>query len=278
MQNRKGESNFVHTLARSAALSLKEGYYRRATAAPVRGLAHRSLRGSIKACKVVPLIAEIKFTSPAEGSLRKPGDVEKIARSYSRGGVCGISVLTEPRHFDGDLRYLPLVKRSAKVPVLMKDIIIDPAQVYAGVAMGADAILLIASIFMEGLAKVSLDEMLESAHGEGLEVLLEAHTEKEFLFALDSGADIVGINNRDLDTLKVSLETTRKLLAAGGARRALLREEGIDKPVISESGITSRGEMDELSALGADGFLIGSAFMKSEDVERRVRSLTGKKR
>lgn len=278
MQNRRSETNFVHTLARSAALSLKEGYYRRAAAAPVRGLTHRSLGGSIKACKVVPLIAEIKFTSPAEGSLRKPGDVERIARSYGRGGVCGISVLTERRHFDGDLRYLPLVKRSAKVPVLMKDIIIDPAQVHAGVAMGADAILLIASIFTEGLAKVSLDEMLASAHEDGLEVLLEAHTEKEFLFALGSGADIVGINNRDLDTLKVSLETTRKLLAAGGARRAMLREEGVDKPVISESGITSRGEMDELRALGADGFLIGSALMKSEDVERRVRSLTGKRR
>ena len=139
--------------------------------------------------------------------------MKKIARAYERGGVSGISVLTEPRHFEGDIRYLPLVKKSVKVPVLMKDIIIDPVQIDAGAEMGADAVLFIAAIFMNRLAKVSLEEMFSRARSRGLEVLFEAHTENEFMFALESEADVVGINNRNLDTLEVSLETSKSLLA-----------------------------------------------------------------
>jgi indole-3-glycerol phosphate synthase len=278
MQSRRSEGDFVFTLARSAAKNIADGYYRGLDKAPARGLRHRSLRESILRSKLVPLLAEIKFTSPAEGKLRKPGDVEKIARSYERGGVAGISVLTEPRHFDGDLRYLPLVKRAVEVPVLMKDVLIDPVQIEAGAEMGADAVLFIAAIFMNGLSRVSMDEMFSKARARGLEVLLEAHTEKEYLFALESQADVVGINNRNLETLEVSLETSKRLLAAGKAARGRLRAAGSDKPVISESGITSRREIDELRGLGADAFLVGSAFMKSTDLEAKVRSLTGKRR
>ena len=237
-----------------------------------------SMRDSIVSSRLVPLLAEIKFTSPAEGKLRPAGDVRGIARAYERGGVSGISVLTEPRHFEGDIRYLPLVKKSVKVPVLMKDIIIDPVQIDAGADMGADAVLFIAAIFMNRLANASLDEMFSRARSRGLEVLFEAHTEDEYLFALESDADVVGINNRNLDNLEVSLETSRRLLAKGRLERERLRRTGKDKPVISESGITRRREMDELKALGADGFLIGSAFMKSADIEAKVRSLTGRPR
>jgi len=234
-----------------------------------------SLKDSIVKSKVTPLIAEIKFTSPAEGQLRTAGDVKKIARSYERGGVSGISVLTEPKHFDGDLRYLPLVKNAVKVPVLMKDIIIDPVQIDAGAEMGADAVLFIAAIFMKKLAKVSLEEMFSRARSRGLEVLFEAHTEDEYMFALDSEADVVGINNRNLGTLEVSLQTSKSLLAIGRERRERLHAMGKDKLVISESGIKARNEIEELLKFGADGFLIGSAFMKSTDLEARVRSLTG---
>ena len=116
MPSGNDEAGFVFTLARSAARSIAEGYYRDLGKGPARGLKHRSLRDSISSSKLVPLVAEIKFTSPAEGKLRAAGDVRKIARSYERGGVSGISVLTEPKHFDGDIRYLPLVKRSVEVP------------------------------------------------------------------------------------------------------------------------------------------------------------------
>jgi len=111
MQSGRNESNFVFTLARSAAQSIAEGYYRDLGEKPRGGPEHRSLKDSVLRSKGTPLIAEIKFTSPAEGKLRPAGDVRKIAGSYERGGVSGISVLTEPKHFDGDIRYLPLVKR-----------------------------------------------------------------------------------------------------------------------------------------------------------------------
>ncbi|MGH9918709.1 MAG: indole-3-glycerol phosphate synthase TrpC, partial [Nitrososphaerales archaeon] len=245
---------------------------------PGAGLKHRSLKDSIVRSTRTPLIAEIKFTSPAEGKLRPAGDVRKIARSYERGGVSGISVLTEPKHFDGDIRYLPLVKKAVKVPVLMKDVVIDPVQIDAGAKMGADAILFIAAIFSNGLARAGLEEMFSRAHGAGLEVLFEAHTEEEYALALESEADVVGINNRNLDDLVVSLSTSRRLLAAGSGTRERLKKSGTDKPVISESGIKTRREIDELRGLGADGFLIGSAFMKSADLEEKVRSLTGASR
>jgi indole-3-glycerol phosphate synthase len=275
MQSRRSESSFVFALARSAAQNIADGYYRDLDGAPARRLARRSLRDSIVRAKLMPVVAEIKFTSPAEGKLRRPGGVRRIAQAYERGGVSAISVLTEPRHFDGDIRYLPLVKSSVKVPVLMKDIVIDPVQVDAGAEMGADAILFIAAIFMNGLARVSLDEMFSAARSRGLEVLFEAHSEKEYIFALESQADVVGINNRDLGTLEVELQTSRSLLSRGREERRRLRSLGRDKPVISESGIKTRAEMEELRGLGADGFLVGSALMKSPDLEAKVRSLTG---
>jgi indole-3-glycerol phosphate synthase len=278
MQRGRNESNFIFTLARSAAQSIAEGYYRDLGKTPAGGMGHRSLKDSILRSKHTPLIAEIKFTSPAEGKLRPAGDVKKIARSYERGGVSAISVLTEPKHFDGDLHYLPLVKKAVKVPVLMKDVIIDPVQIDAGAEMGADAVLFIAAIFANKLATVSLKEMFSRARSRGLEVLFEAHTEKEYMLALESEADVVGINNRNLDNLEVSLAASKSLLSAGRERRERLKTTGKDKLVISESGIKTRREIEELRALGADGFLVGSAFMKSADLEAEVRSLTGASR
>jgi indole-3-glycerol phosphate synthase len=272
----KIETSFISTLVRSAKANIARGYYDREPAA-VAGMERRSLKASILSSGLMPIIAEIKFSSPSEGKLREQGDVNSIARAYERAGVAGISVLTEPRHFDGDIRYLPIVKRSVGVPVLMKDIVIDPVQIDAGAAMGADAILFIAAVFMNGLATVSLEEMFATARRRHLEVLFEAHTEKELTFALGSGAELVGINNRDLGSLRVSLETSRRLLRRSREERARLRAAGNDKVVISESGLKARSEMEELRSLGADGFLIGSAIMKSPHTEATVRSLTGAK-
>ena len=160
----------------------------------------------------------------------------------------------------------------------MKDVIIDPVQIDAGAEMGADAVLFIAAIFANRLATASLEEMFSCARGWGLEVLFEAHTEKEYMLALESEADVVGINNRNLDNLEVSLATSKSLLSAGREKRERLKAAGKDKPVISESGIKTRREIDELQKFGADGFLVGSAFMKSADLEAKVRSLTGASR
>jgi indole-3-glycerol phosphate synthase len=278
MQTKKSEASFIFTLAGSAAQNIEEGYYRGIDRMQASGLKRVSLKDSIARSRLTPIIAEIKFTSPAEGKLRKLGDVAKIAQAYERGGVAGISVLTEPKHFDGDIRYLPLVKRAVGVPVLMKDIIIDPVQIDAGADMGADAVLFIAAIFKNRLARASLEQMFSRAHGRGLEVLFEAHTEEEYKLALESEADVVGINNRDLGTLEVGLETSKRLLAASRERRGRLKVMGRDKLVISESGIKTGRDIGELSELGADGFLVGSALMKSPDVEAKVRSLTGKSR
>lgn len=255
--------NFVYTLAETAKATIAEGYYERAREAAVP---NRSLLSSLRTVPHTPIITEVKFRSPAEGALRSAeDDPREIAMSYERGGACGISVLTEPRHFRGDLSFLTRVKDSVGLPVLMKDIVVDPIQVEAARRVGADALLLMVSVFQTGLARLSLDEAIELAHSKGLEVLLEAHTEEEYRLALNSGADIVGINNRNLETLEVTLETTRDLLRLGKG----------SKTVISESGISRREEVVELGTMGADGFLIGSTLMRSKNIEETLRTLAG---
>jgi len=259
----RANDDFIGTLAASARRTVSEGYYDGAI--EPGEFAHRSLREALAAAKGMPLITEVKFRSPAEGPLRAASDVRAIARAYQRGGAAAISVLTEPKHFDGSLGYLAAVKRSVDVPVLMKDVVVDPVQVDAAQASGADAVLLMDAVFRSRLASVGLREMIERAHSRGLEVLLEAHTEAEYAESLQTEADLVGINNRDLRTLEVSLETSRRLLA--GRPHA--------KPVVCESGLTRASELAELRSLGADGFLVGSALMKSADIEGTVRELVG---
>jgi indole-3-glycerol phosphate synthase len=253
--------NFIYTLAESARKTVSEGYYR----VDEVNLPHRSLAAAIRSSKRIPIITEVKFRSPAEGSLRDRDDPAEIAAKYERGGATGISVLTEPKHFEGSIEYLVRVKKAVSLPVLMKDIIVDPIQVEAARRIGADAVLLMASIFSAGLSDLPLDAMTDLAHSKGLEVLLEAHTRDEYLAAIHSSADVIGINNRNLETLEVSLETSRLLLREGKA----------SKTVISESGLSRRSELLELRSLGADGFLVGSSLMRSKDIEEAVRELAG---
>jgi indole-3-glycerol phosphate synthase len=259
MQGR--DESFISTLVKAAEKTISEGYYN----IKEGRLSHASLVDSILSCKDIPVIAEVKFRSPAQGQLREEGDVAAIARAYERGGARGISVLTEPKHFLGSLQYLKKVKESVAIPVLMKDIVIDPVQLEAAQAVGADAVLLIASIFGSNLGRHSLGKLIDHAHARNLEVLLEVHTDEEYGLALESAADLVGINNRDLSTLRVSLDVSKRLLK--GRRKT--------KPVICESGFSERKEMEQLRSLGADGFLVGSALMKATDIEAAVRALTG---
>lgn len=253
--------SFIYTLAQSARKTISEGYYQ----VDETKLPKRSLRSVIRPGPRFQIITEVKFRSPAEGPLRASENVVEIASSYERGGAVAISVLTEPAHFEGRIEFLSSVKRAVTLPVLMKDIVVAPVQIEAAKRIGADAVLLMTSIFRSGLADLSLEAMIGLAHSKGLEVVLEAHTQEEYLLALASSADIVGINNRDLETLTVSLDTSRKLLLSGKA----------SKTVISESGLSKRSELVELRSLGADGFLVGSSLMRSKNIEEAVRELAG---
>lgn len=224
----------------------------------------RDLRETIQNNTHPTVITEIKFSSPSLGIIRSPSDPTEVARQMVSCGASALSVLTQPHLFGGSPEYFMAVRESVDVPMLMKDIIIDRVQVDAGRAMGADYVLLIQSIFENGHAG-GPDTLIDYIHDMGMGVLLEVHTADELRHALQTDADIMGINNRNLDTLRIDLDTTARLL------------EGLDAdiPIISESGIRTAGDIRYLHECGADAFLVGSSIMKSEDICGRVRELTG---
>jgi indole-3-glycerol phosphate synthase len=178
----------------------------------------------------------------------------------ARGGAVGISVLTEPKHFNGSLQTLTQTREAVNLPILMKDIILSPIQVEAASKLGANAILLIEALFERGYGKMGINEIIEYAHARGLEVLLETHSEPEFLCAGRTNADFIGINNRDLATLKINLETTQRIL-----------KNKPDRLIISESGIQTAGDLQYLRGCGANAFLIGSSIMLTQDIETKVK-------
>lgn len=244
----------------SAKARVARGYYSIESVKVER----RNLTAVLKTDAKVPIIAELKFRSPTEGKLTEEKDVVGIVRSYQRGGAVGISVVTEPDHFDGRIEYVTEVKKAVSVPVLMKDIIVDRAQVDAASKAGADAVLLIAAVFPGEGGAAKIDDLVRVSHDKGIQVLLEVHNREEYKAALSTDADIIGVNNRDLRTLEVSLETSTSILSSGPH----------PKPVICESGISQRTQIENLRDLGADGFLLGSALMKSTDREGMLWGLT----
>jgi len=256
---RAGE-DFISKLAASAHEAIARGAYE----VDRRPSPRRSLRRAIAETNLLPIIAEVKYTSPAEGPIRRRGSAAGIATLYAKGGAIAISVLTEEKHFQGRLEFVPDVKKVVEVPVLMKDVFIDPVQIDAADRMGADAVLLIATLFARGLSVASLQEMITHSHSRGLEVLLETHTSEEYLLAGRTEADLVGINNRNLETLEVSLETSHRLL----------RHPRV-KPVVCESGIKTRKEAVSLIEAGASALLIGSTLMRSRDPTATIRRLAG---
>lgn len=209
----------------------------------------------------VSIIAEIKRASPAHGDLRADLDPAGLARRYAEGGASALSVLTDAAFFKGSAGDL-LAARGAGLPVLRKDFVIDEYQLWEARTMPADAALLIARI----LGRRQLQEYAAIAREDlGLPVLVEIHSEKEADSALDAGAEIVGINNRDLDTLQVSLQTAARL-------RPLLPDWVV---AVSESGISSREDMDFLRHLRVDAALIGTELVRSGDPVRRMKELLG---
>lgn len=251
--------DFLDVLARDAKETVSTGYYEYQT---LKHATPTSLKTAIIQSRTVPVITEVKAASPSAGTIRKNIAPEEIAVAMAKGGATGISVLTEPKHFNGSLSYLAKVRESVDLPILMKDIIISPAQLEAASKIGANAALLIQALFDRGYCEYGVDEMVEEAHSRKLEVLLEAHNEDEFRHAINSDADLVGINNRDLGTLKVDLNVTKRILEKNAAN---------GKVVVSESGINTASDVRFLRDCGAKAFLIGSAVMMAEDVEAKVK-------
>jgi indole-3-glycerol phosphate synthase len=252
-------NDFLVELAEDAKRRVAEGYYK---VSGGRAVSKQSITEALLSCKRVSVIAEIKFASPSQGIIRQRGDVEEIARAMENGGAVALSVLTEPKHFNGSIEKFIQAKEAVKIPVLMKDIIVSPKQLDAACKIGADCILLVKSLFDRGLCELKLHQMIEYAQSKELDVLVETHTDEEFSAALNLSTDLVGINNRDLSTLKVDISVTEKILE---------QHNPVEKMVISESGIKTPDDIRLLHGLGVRGFLIGSEIMHSENIEDKVR-------
>ena len=209
----------------------------------------------------VALIAECKERSPSGGLLQRPYDPVRLAQRYAANGAAAISVLTEPEFFGGSLDHLQAVRAAVDVPVLCKDFIIDPIQILAARAAGADAVLLIVGVLDDG----TLRDLQAQATRLSMQAVVEVHSADEVDRALRADASIIGINNRDLTTMKTDRATTvrlRPLIPAG-------------RVVISESGIESRADVDELRRCGVDAVLVGESLLRAADLEAKLRELSG---
>lgn len=211
----------------------------------------------------INIIAEFKRRSPSKGVIRADADLKKIISDYEAGGAAAISVLTEEDYFSGSLDDLRVVKSIVDLPVLRKDFVFDDYQVYESAAAGADAVLLIVAA-LEDDKLISLQRLADEL---GLDALVEVHTRDEMQRAVACGANLIGVNNRNLHTFEVSLETSLSL--AKGAPH--------DTVLISESGLHNANDLSQLRDAGYRGFLIGETLMRSPDPAAALRELTGPK-
>ena len=245
----------------------REDLERRKREVPVEGL--RDALGTLSGTRPfsealvrpgLSVVAEFKRRSPSAGEIAAGATVAEVCSAYERGGAAALSVLTDERHFGGSLADLRAARAASSLPILRKDFIVDPYQLYEAATHGADAVLLIAAALD--------DEALALLHAEAemldLDCLVEVHDEAELERALAVGAEVLGINNRDLSDLSVSLETTTRLITDVPA----------GKTVVSESGYSHWEQLSELERIGCDAVLIGEALMRSGDPEAAVRELT----
>jgi indole-3-glycerol phosphate synthase len=203
------------------------------------------------------IIAEVKCASPSRGRLIADFDPVRIAGVYEENGAAAISVLTDEKYFAGHKNYLTQIRQHVGLPILRKDFIIDPLQIYETRAIGADAVLLIVHVLMEKLA-----QFIAAAENVGLSALVEVHTKAELDLALAAAAEIIGINNRNLDTFVTDIDTSRKL-------RARIPE---GKIVVAESGIMARADIDFLMQANIHAFLIGEALITAPDIGKKLRA------
>jgi indole-3-glycerol phosphate synthase len=206
------------------------------------------------------LIAEHKRRSPSAGTLRDGGSVTDVVSAYERGGAAALSILTEEEHFGGSMADLEEARQACSLPILRKDFTLDPYQLYEARAAGADAVLLVVG----SLEPDELASLYAQARALDLDALVEVHGGEELEVALELDADVIGINNRDLGDFSVDLSRTFDLLTDVPA----------GKTVVSESGIVSRAQVEELEQVGVDAVLVGESLMRASDPEAAVRELT----
>lgn len=214
----------------------------------------------------ITVVAEIKKASPSKGIIADPFEPEKQLEAYVQGGAGAVSVVTDRTFFQGSGELLRGLRPRTGLPLLRKDFLVDPLQVYESFFLGADAVLLIAALLPGGL----LGRMLETASSLGLETLVEVHGEDELRRALETEAPVIGINNRDLRDFSVDLGTTGRLL-----REFDRLEPRRTRRVVAESGISTREDAAFLEGIGVDGILVGESLMRSPDPAAAIRKLRG---
>lgn len=205
------------------------------------------------------IISEVKKASPSKGVIREDFDPLAIAQAYERGGANAISVLTEPHFFQGNLEYLAGIRRYVGIPLLRKDFIVSKYQLLEALVYGADFVLLIAA----ALSKKDLKELLNYSRHLGMEPLVEVHDKSDLTKAIYAGADIIGINHRNLQTFEMDMNLCYDLIP--------LIPNG--KVIVAESGIYEHGQLEDLNKAGVDAFLVGESLMRQDDVEKAVRCL-----
>lgn len=217
------------------------------------------LESALKPRDEISIIAEIKRSSPSKGILKRDVEPRFLAHEYEAGGASAISLITEERYFGGKIDDIDEVKAGSKLPVLRKDFVIDPYQIYESAYMGFSAVLLIVRVLGEG----PLNDLLEVCGELGLDALVEVHSEPELATALTSGARIIGINNRDFRDFSIDLNTSLRL--APMIPKGVLR--------VSESGISSREDVKRMRDAGFDAVLVGEVLMRSNDPRMKLRQL-----
>lgn len=223
----------------------------------------RDFRQTLLEASGVGLIAEVKKASPSRGIIREDFDAVEIAKTYAENGATCLSVLTDELYFQGELDYLRAIRQAVSTPLLRKDFIIDPFQIIESRAAGADALLLIVA----ALKPSDLRELMQMTRNYGMATLVEVHDREEMQEALDAGADLIGINNRDLHTFRTTLKTTLELMAELPAEGSPL--------IVSESGIFTRDDVLTLQRAGVGAVLVGEALMREADIGAKVRELMG---
>ncbi len=258
-------NSILTKLVRNSFKAIDEGYYESPPDFDYTNHITISLKKHILNCKHVPLVTEIKFSSPSKGTLVKRNgshSIETIVSKMERGHSSGISILTQPFLFDGSISHILKARRNTHLPILMKDIIVSDVQIASAKKIGADCVLLIKTIFDRNMTEGSLEKFSELAKKLGLEVIVETHQVDEFNETVTMNKkrsnklfDIIGINNRDLNTLTIDLDNTKNILSS------CIKGNNL---ILAESGIYSKENILSLRKAGADAFLVGTSIM--EDV------------
>ena len=268
-----GSKSILKTLVKNSFKAIDDGMYEINGDREYSNHTCLSLRNNILQCRLNPLLTEIKYASPSNGTLVEYNEmkVEEIAMTMERAGAIGISILAQPYLFNGSIDNILKARKYVTVPILMKDIVVSDVQIKAAKKAGADCILLIKTVFDSNLSEGSLETLAEYARKIGLEVILETHDEVEFNEAVKSNSkskrpfSLIGINNRNLNTLEVDLNTTVQILSEASKGNNI---------VISESGIKDPKDIIKLKSAGADAFLIGTTLMeKFKEMGQKIKEL-----